>query len=134
MSLPASQEGIDHEHQVGRLLLDGSPKVAIALVVNEDQLTHTCAEDGEAQQRTAENEGQEEPVIPLQHKQSVILLISVQAGLNAMRQFMSITNLALQSVTNSGCMSADVLTACLHCRGVAAFSFAQLKMKARNKL
>ena len=64
--ITASQEGVDHEHQVGRLLLDGRAKAMVALVVNVDQLAHTGAEDGEAQQSAAEDECQEEPVVPLQ--------------------------------------------------------------------
>lgn len=62
---PASQESVDHEHQVGGLLPDGSAKVMIPPVVDEQQLRQAASKDSHAEQGAAEDERQEEPVVPL---------------------------------------------------------------------
>ena len=64
--LPAGEESIDHEGQVGRLLADSCAKVVVPPVADQQQLRQAGAKDGEAQHGTAEDEGKEEPVIPLQ--------------------------------------------------------------------
>lgn len=63
---PASQEGINHEDEVVGLLGKGFPEAAVLMMVNEDELGQARCKDGGAQQGTAEDESQEESVIPLQ--------------------------------------------------------------------
>lgn len=62
---PACQKGVDHEHQVGGLLANGSAKVMIPPVVDQQQLSQARSEDGHAEQGAIEDERQKEPVIPL---------------------------------------------------------------------
>lgn len=62
---PASQESVDHEHQVGGLLADGSAKVMVSPVVDEQQLRQAASKYGHAEQSATEDERQEKPVIPL---------------------------------------------------------------------
>ncbi len=63
---PASQHRVDDEHDVGRLLADGSAKVVIPPLADQQQLCQAGGKDGAAQQSAAEDEGQEEAVVPLQ--------------------------------------------------------------------
>ncbi len=56
MSLPASQDRIDDEHQVGGFLADSSAKVVVAPVTDQQQLCQAGGKDGTAQQCAAEDE------------------------------------------------------------------------------
>ena len=64
--LPACQKGVDHEHQVGWLLFDCRAKVMVPPVADQQQLRQAGCKDGHAQQGAAEDERQEETVVPLQ--------------------------------------------------------------------
>jgi len=63
---PASQHRVDDEHNVGRLLADGSAKVVVPPLADQQQLCQAGSKDGAAQQSAAEDERQEEAVVPLQ--------------------------------------------------------------------
>ena len=69
--LPACQESVNHEHQVGRLLADGCAKVVIPPVVDQQQLSQTRPKDGRAEESAAKNESEEEPIIPLQQHNTI---------------------------------------------------------------
>ena len=62
---PASQESVDDECQVGRLLADGSAEVIVPPLVDQQKLSQACPKDGHAQQGAAEDEGKEKSVVPL---------------------------------------------------------------------
>ena len=64
---PASQEGIAHQHNVGRLLADSCAKAVVPLIPEQHQLCQAECKDGAAQDAAGEDEGQKEPVISL-HK------------------------------------------------------------------
>ena len=70
---PASQHRVDDEHNVGRLLADGSAKVVVPPLADQQQLCQAGGKDGAAQQSAAEDEGKEEAVVPLQCTTQVFL-------------------------------------------------------------
>ena len=64
--LPACEEGIGHEHNVGRLLADSSAKAVVIPIPQHHQLRQAEGKDGAAQQAAGEDKCQEIAVIPLQ--------------------------------------------------------------------
>ena len=63
---PASQHRVDDEHDVSRFLADGSAKVVIPPLADQQQLCQAGGKNGAAQQSAAEDERQEEAIVPLQ--------------------------------------------------------------------
>ncbi len=71
---PASQHRVDDERDVGRLLADGSAKVVVPPLADQQQLCQAGGKDGTTQQSAAEDERQEEAVVPLQCMAQVVFL------------------------------------------------------------